>query len=128
MGKKQQREQARKCFDCEHYYACSTWNIGTLQYTDATNCANYEESMVLVRLELDRAKAKIEKMAGPKLFITYEQGGETIKRGPYWTITPDGNGAAIGEEWTAYSVQPEPAVFRRLIIPTKYHTIITRDY
>ena len=57
-----QDEPRRRCFDCEHYHACSAWNIGTLQYADATSCANYEDSMALVRLELDKAKARIREL------------------------------------------------------------------
>lgn len=62
MNKNKQPEPKQKCFDCEHYHACSMWNIGTLQYTDATNCSIYEPSMVLVRLEFDRAKNKIKEL------------------------------------------------------------------
>jgi hypothetical protein len=36
------------------------WNVGTLQFADATNCENYEDSIVLVRLELDRLTAKMD--------------------------------------------------------------------
>jgi len=69
--KKEPQEPLQKCFDCEHYYACSMWNIGTLQYTDATNCGVYKPSMVLVRLELDQAKARIRELEG-----LLKEGGE----------------------------------------------------
>ena len=57
---KKQTEPTKKCFDCEHYHACSMWNVGTLQFANATNCSNYEPSMVLVRIELDRLKAELK--------------------------------------------------------------------
>ena len=59
-------DTVRKCFDCEHYHACSMWTNGTLQNTIATNCANYDPSMVLVRLELDQAKARIRELEALK--------------------------------------------------------------
>lgn len=31
------------CGDCEHYSACSSWNIGSLANTDATTCANFKK-------------------------------------------------------------------------------------
>lgn len=32
----------RTCEQCIHEYACQSWNIGSIQNMDATNCKNYE--------------------------------------------------------------------------------------
>ena len=38
------KKPVRKCGECIHYYACSSWNVGTLLQTDASHCVNYEKS------------------------------------------------------------------------------------
>lgn len=40
---KKRAEAYRRCFDCTHYEACQSWNIGSLVDTDATHCVNYTE-------------------------------------------------------------------------------------
>lgn len=40
---KKSAEAHRRCFDCMHYEACQSWNIGSLMDTDATHCVNYRE-------------------------------------------------------------------------------------
>lgn len=61
----------------------------------------------------------------PKLFIEYMKNGERIRYGPYWTISPDGCGAVIGQNWFAYSVQTAQRQFVRIIVPTRYHTFLS---
>ena len=39
---KKQKQQTKTCADCIHEFACSMWNMGTLHWSDATNCTNYE--------------------------------------------------------------------------------------
>lgn len=41
MSKKNVKKE-RTCADCIHEYACQMWNVGTLHFTDASPCANYE--------------------------------------------------------------------------------------
>lgn len=41
---KKRAEAHRRCFDCTHYEACQSWNIGSLVDTDAAHCVNYRES------------------------------------------------------------------------------------
>ena len=35
----------RICFECLHYEACQSWNIGSLVKTSADNCVNYRASV-----------------------------------------------------------------------------------
>lgn len=57
------------------------------------------------------------------MYITYMQDGEKVKKGPFWSVSWDGCGLPIGQNWVAYQVQEISGAFHRLIIPTKYHNI-----
>ena len=47
--------------------------------------------------------------------------------GPFWTVSPDGSGEVIGQDWRAYQVQTENHNFKRIIIPVKYHFIYSKN-
>ena len=63
------------------------------------------------------------KAGKPRLYISYYDKGEYYEEGPFYTVTPDGSGAALGENWSAYSVQDERLEFRRVTLPTLHPTI-----
>ena len=42
--KKKTVKPDRICFECLHYEACQSWNIGSLVKTAADNCVNYRAS------------------------------------------------------------------------------------
>lgn len=42
--KKQPTKPNNVCGDCLHYYACSSWNVGSLLNADADNCVNFERA------------------------------------------------------------------------------------
>lgn len=58
------------------------------------------------------------------LYITYMQDGEKVKKGPFWSVSFDGCGFPIYQNWVAYKVQELNGYFHRIIIPTRYHSII----
>ena len=43
----------RICFECLHYEACQSWNIGSLVKTAADNCVNYRASVDIEPPTLD---------------------------------------------------------------------------
>ena len=43
--KKKTVKPDRICFECLHYEACQSWNIGSLVKTAADNCVNYRASV-----------------------------------------------------------------------------------
>ena len=43
--KKKTVKSDRICFECLHYEACQSWNIGSLVKTAADNCVNYRASV-----------------------------------------------------------------------------------
>jgi len=43
------------CGDCIHRWACASWNIGDLSFTDATHCTNYQNE--IVKTNGDRIRA-----------------------------------------------------------------------
>ena len=43
--KKKTVKPDRICFECQHYEACQSWNIGSLVRTAADNCVNYRASV-----------------------------------------------------------------------------------
>lgn len=43
--KKKTVKPDRICFECLHYEACQSWNIGSLVGTAADNCVNYRASV-----------------------------------------------------------------------------------
>lgn len=43
--KKKTVKPDRICFECLHYEACQSWNIGSLVRTKADNCVNYRASV-----------------------------------------------------------------------------------
>lgn len=43
--KKKTVKPDRICFECLHYEACQSWNIGSLVNTAADNCVNYRASV-----------------------------------------------------------------------------------
>ena len=45
MMKKKTVKPDRICFECLHYEACQSWNIGSLARTAADNCVNYRASV-----------------------------------------------------------------------------------
>ena len=57
------------------------------------------------------------------LYIYWQE--KNVKRcaGPFWTVFPDGSGETIGQSWRDYQVQTADYNFKRIIIPTKYHSI-----
>ncbi len=57
------------------------------------------------------------------LYIQWQAEGITHCIGPFWTVYPDGSGEAIGQDWRAYKIQTENYNFKRVIVPTKYHSI-----
>lgn len=59
------------------------------------------------------------------LYIRYMEAGEEVQRGPYCSISPDGFGVVIGQNWTAYQTIDERGKRFRIIIPEKYHSIIS---
>ena len=59
----------------------------------------------------------------PRIYISYMDSGEDIRLGPFFSVSPDGRGDVIGQDWTAYKVVDENANWRRIIIPKKYHSI-----
>lgn len=36
------KKPVRKCGECIHYCACSSWNVGTILQMDASHCVNFE--------------------------------------------------------------------------------------
>lgn len=59
----------------------------------------------------------------PRIYISCYDSGEYYEEGPFYTVTPDGSGAVIGENWSAYEVQDERLMFRRVIVPSLRPTI-----
>ena len=45
------------CFECLHYEACQSWNIGSLVRTKADNCVNYRASVDVMSDLIDRLYA-----------------------------------------------------------------------
>lgn len=62
----------------------------------------------------------------PVLYIKWKENGEDQNVGPFYTISPDGNGFSIGQNWMAYRVQTQVEKFERIIIPTAYHFIVAK--
>lgn len=58
------------------------------------------------------------------LYIRYMAAGEEVRCGPYLSLMPDGTGLVIGQCWTAYKATGASGNISRIIIPTKYHSII----
>lgn len=67
--------------------------------------------------------ARTQNVGTPRLFITYLDGKKSIKKGPYFTLSYDGSGAVIGQNWVAYQAFTQDLQFQRIIVPT-YHSII----
>ena len=59
------------------------------------------------------------KTGKPCLFISYALDGQTVKRGPYYTASPDGMDP---QKWVAYQVQDENFQFLRITVPW-YHSL-----
>ena len=59
----------------------------------------------------------------PRIYIRWTEGGERHCVGPFYSVSPDGNGQCIGQNWAAYQVYTKGSKFERVIVPTKYHTI-----
>lgn len=59
----------------------------------------------------------------PRIYIRWTENGKRHCRGPFYSISPDGNGQRIGQDWVAYQVYTKGLKFERVIVPTKYHTI-----
>lgn len=62
-------------------------------------------------------------MGKPNIFIEYYEKNELVKLGAFYSISPDGRGDVIGQEWTAYRVIDKEGNEKRIIIPNKYHRI-----
>lgn len=60
------------------------------------------------------------------MYIVHFENGNAITHGPYFTISYDGNGAAIGQDWVAYKVQDEALCFDRISVPSR-HYICARE-
>lgn len=61
--KKKTVKPDRICFECLHYEACQSWNIGSLVNTAADNCVNYRAS---VNRGKNEAADSIEERSKPK--------------------------------------------------------------
>ena len=57
------------------------------------------------------------------LYIHYKLKEEEVLRGPYYSLTPDGTGIVINQNWTAYRAVDANGNISRVIIPVKYHLI-----
>lgn len=62
----------------------------------------------------------------PILYIEWKEDDKPCCFGPFYTISPDGSGQSINQGWMAYQVQTADFEFKRIIIPTKYHTIVAK--
>jgi hypothetical protein len=62
-------------------------------------------------------------MKKPHIFIEYYEKNELVKLGAFYSVTPDGRGDVIGQDWTAYRVIDKEGNAKRIIILNKYHTI-----
>lgn len=62
-------------------------------------------------------------MEKPHIFIEYYEKNELVKLGAFYSISPDGRGDVIGQNWTAYLVIDKDGNAKRIIIPNKYHSI-----
>lgn len=59
----------------------------------------------------------------PKLYVNYFENLEPHKLGPFFTVSPDGCGASIGQDWCALSVQLPSTEFVRISVPTRHYSI-----
>lgn len=57
------------------------------------------------------------------VYISYFENLEKHILGPYLTINPNGQGAAIGDTWTQYEVQTPSGEFCNITVPHQYHSI-----
>ena len=61
-------------------------------------------------------------MRTPTMYIVhYDRDGHAITHGPYFTITCDGCGLVIGQDWIAYKVQDRDLRFRKITVPTRHY-------
>ena len=61
------------------------------------------------------------------LYICWKEKNIKHCAGPFWTVSPDGSGEVIGQDWRAYQVQTENHNFKRIITPVKYHFIYSKN-
>ena len=62
------------------------------------------------------------------VYISYFENLEKHILGPYLTISPNGQGAAIGDTWTQYEVQTPSGEFYNIAVPHQYHSIQSFRY
>ena len=58
--KKKTVKPDRICFECLHYEACQSWNIGSLVETAADNCVNYRASVNRGKEDLSRKETPMK--------------------------------------------------------------------
>lgn len=65
----------------------------------------------------------------PILYIEWMENCESHEVGPFWSISPNGSGAMLGQSWVSYVVQPkgDPWNEKVIYIPTRYHYIIAKN-
>lgn len=52
-----------------------------------------------------------------RICISWLEDGKKREVGPFWTISPDGSGSVIRQNWTAYNVQHSDGRFERITVP-----------
>lgn len=59
------------------------------------------------------------------IYISWYEAGQKHETGPFWTLSPDGTGIVIQQNWIAYNVQYPDGRFERVTVPA-IHSIYTK--
>lgn len=60
-------------------------------------------------------------MRTPTMYIVYFDKGNEIKLGPYHTISANGFGVVIGQNWVSYKVQGAALTYDLVTVPTIHY-------